>query len=81
LLRHDGGTDFEAADVSPSTFFRYFTNKEALLIPDQLMDPIIDVFINAPAELSPVAAYRLAVGQMFTGINTAHGTRNGPART
>lgn len=62
----------EAADVSPSTFFRYFTNKEALLIPDQLMDPIINTFINAPAELSPVAAYRLAVGQMFTGIsNTA----------
>lgn len=58
----------EAADVSPSTFFRYFTNKEALLIPDQLMDPIINTFINAPAELSPVAAYRLAVGQMFTGI-------------
>lgn len=61
----------EAADVSPSTFFRYFTNKEALLIPDQLMDPIIDVFVNAPADLSPVGAYRLAVGQMFTGISTA----------
>ena len=36
------------------------------------MDPIIETFINAPAELSPVGAYRLAVGQMFTGIsNTA----------
>lgn len=60
----------DAADVSPSTFFRYFTNKEALLIPDQLMDPIIDTFINAPPELSPVAAYRLAVGHMFTGITS-----------
>ena len=60
----------QAADVSPSTFFRYFANKEALLIPDQLMDPIIDAFINAPPELSPVAAYRLAVGHMFTGISS-----------
>ncbi len=60
----------EAADVSPSTFFRYFANKEALLIPDQLMDPIIPAFINAPPEFSPVAAYRLAVGQMFTAIDS-----------
>ena len=60
----------EAAEVSPSTFFRYFSNKEALLVPGQLMDPIIEAFVNAPPELSPVAAYRLAVGHMFTGISS-----------
>lgn len=60
----------EAAEVSPSTFFRYFSNKEALLVPGQLMDPIIEAFMNAPPELSPVAAYRLAVRHMFTGISS-----------
>lgn len=54
-----------ASEVSPSTFFRYFPNKSALLVPDQLMDPIIDVFLQAPAELSPIAAYRYAVEQVF----------------
>ena len=58
----------QAADVSPSTFFRYFSNKAALLIPDQLMEPIIEAFLKAPPELSPVAAYRQAVEQMFTNM-------------
>lgn len=58
----------EAADVSPRTFFRYFPNKAALLIPDQLMEPIIALFVAAPAELSPIAAYRHALEQVFTGI-------------
>ena len=58
----------EAADVSPRTFFRYFPNKAALLIPDQLMEPIIELFLAAPAELSPFQAYRYALEQVFSGI-------------
>jgi AcrR family transcriptional regulator len=58
----------QAADVSPSTFFRYFSNKAALLIPDQLMEPIIEAFLKAPPELSPVAAYRRAVEQTFNSM-------------
>src|SRR5947208_3300449 len=58
----------EAADVSPRTFFRYFPNKAALLIPDQLMEPIIELFVAAPAELSPVCAYRYALEQVFSGM-------------
>ncbi|TRW87942.1 TetR family transcriptional regulator [Mycolicibacterium sp. 018/SC-01/001] len=58
-----------AADISPRTFFRYFPTKTALLIPDQLMEPIIELFLAAPAELSPIAAYRHAVEQVFTGID------------
>ena len=54
-----------AADVSASTFFRYFSNKAALLIPDQKMDPIVEVFLAAPPELSPIEAYRAAVNKMF----------------
>ncbi|MEW5812130.1 MAG: TetR family transcriptional regulator [Actinomycetota bacterium] len=58
----------EAADVSPRTFFRYFPNKAALLIPDHLMRPIIKRFLAAPADLSPIAAYRHAVEQVFAGL-------------
>lgn len=55
----------DAADVSASTFFRYFPNKAALLVPNQLLGAIIDAFIAAPAELSQVAAYRCALEQVF----------------
>lgn len=56
----------EAADVSPRTFFRYFPSKETVLISDEFTDPIIEAFLAAPAELSPVAAYRHAVGEVFS---------------
>ncbi|MDY6999295.1 MAG: TetR family transcriptional regulator [Actinomycetota bacterium] len=58
----------EAADVSSRTLFRYFPNKAALLIPDQLMEPIIELFVAAPAELPPLAAYRHALAQVFSGM-------------
>lgn len=58
----------EVADVSPRTFFRYFPNKAALLIPDQLMEPIIELFLAAPPELRPIAAYRHALEQVFSGM-------------
>ena len=58
----------EAADVSSRTFYRYFPNKADLLIPDQLMEPIIDLFLAAPAELRPLAAYRHALQQVFDGL-------------
>lgn len=59
----------EVAEISPRTFFRYFPNKAALLIPDHMMDPIVDVFVDAPAELTPIAAYRYALEQVFAGIS------------
>jgi AcrR family transcriptional regulator len=58
----------EAADVSPSTFFRYFTNKAALLVPDQLLEPIIEHFLKAPPEMAPIAAYRYALQQFFASL-------------
>ena len=58
----------EAADISPRTFFRYFPNKAALLIPDQMMDPIIELFLAAPPEMRPIAAYRYALEQVFGGM-------------
>ena len=61
----------EAADVSPRTFFRYFPSKEAVLISDEFIEPIVEAFLAAPAELSPVAAYRHAVGAVFMSMGGA----------
>ncbi|MEW5811313.1 MAG: TetR family transcriptional regulator [Actinomycetota bacterium] len=57
-----------AADVSPRTFYRYFPTKEAVLICDQA-EPIMVAFRDAPAELSPVAAYRHALAAYFAGLS------------
>jgi AcrR family transcriptional regulator len=55
----------DAADVSTSTFFRYFPSKESVLLDDDLIEPIMDAFLTAPAELAPIPAYRYAVAQTF----------------
>lgn len=59
----------EAADVSPRTFFRYFPTKESVLFSDDLLEPIIEAFLAAPPELSPVAAYRHAAAQVFASMD------------
>jgi AcrR family transcriptional regulator len=61
----------DAADVSSSTFFRYFPAKEAVLLSDDLTEPVVDAFIAAPNELSPVAAYQYAVAATFNAMTTA----------
>lgn len=58
----------EAADVSARTFFRYFPTKESVLFNDDLLSPIIEAFLVAPADLSPVAAYRHAAATVFTAM-------------
>jgi AcrR family transcriptional regulator len=58
----------EAAEVSPRTFFRYFPNKASVLIPDHMMVPIIDLFLEAPPDMRPIAAYRHALQQVFNGM-------------
>ncbi len=50
----------DAADVSPSTFFRYFPSKESLLLADDL-DPLILAALDAqPLDLPPTQAIRRA---------------------
>ena len=50
----------EAAEVSPSTFFRYFPTKESVLLADD-MDPLImDTLAAQPPDLSPLQALRRA---------------------
>lgn len=58
----------DAAEVSTSTFFRYFSAKEEVLLSDDMTQPVIDAFIAAPHELSPVAAYRHAVAAAFSAL-------------
>ena len=50
----------EAADVSPSTFFRYFPSKESLLLADDLDPLILQAFKDQPRDLSLVQAFRRA---------------------
>ncbi|OMC12285.1 MULTISPECIES: TetR family transcriptional regulator [unclassified Mycobacterium] len=50
----------EAAEVSPSTFFRYFPSKESLLLADDLDPLILAAFESAPPDLSLIQAFRRA---------------------
>lgn len=48
----------DAADVSPSTFFRYFPSKESLLLADDLDPLILAAFRAQPPDLSLIQAFR-----------------------
>jgi AcrR family transcriptional regulator len=50
----------EAAEVSPSTFFRYFPTKEDVVLQDDFDLLAIESFERQPAGLSPIAAFRAA---------------------
>ena len=56
----------EAAEVSPSTFFRYFPTKEDVVLQDDMDIRLIEALEHQPPELGPVAAVRAAARQMFT---------------
>ncbi len=47
-----------AAEISPSTFFRYFPTKEETVLYDPLDPLLIEVAANQPPELSPIGALR-----------------------
>lgn len=54
-----------AADVSPSTFFRYFPTKEEAVLTDLLDESTMAHVIAAPPELSPIRALQYGVEQAF----------------
>lgn len=58
----------DAAEVSPRTFFRYFPNKESVLLTDLQDEIVAGHLAAAPAELSIVDAYEAAVAAAFTGL-------------
>jgi AcrR family transcriptional regulator len=60
-----------AAEISPSTFFRYFKMKEDVVVQDRYDDMIVEAIIAAPPELAPVPAIRHSFRQVFGGIDGA----------
>src|SRR5260370_30385088 len=50
-----------AAEVSPSTFFRYFPTKEDVVLQDDMDTRMIEAPERQPADLSPLSAVRSAV--------------------
>ena len=60
-----------AAEVSPSTFFRYFPTKEDLVLQDDMDTRMIAAFEAQPPGLGPIAAVRAATRQMLTSYGEA----------
>lgn len=58
----------EAAEVSPSTFFRYFPSKEQLALADDLDPLMIRAIESQPAELSPLRAFVQATVEVFASL-------------
>ncbi len=60
-----------AADVSPSTFFRYFPTKEQLVLADDLDPLMFEALQRQPREVSPWIAFRNAVLEVFGSLPAA----------
>ncbi len=69
----------EAAEVSPSTFFRYFPTKESVLLADDIDPVILNALDEQPADLSPSqavrCAYQAAMANMSEGEREFENTR------
>ena len=57
-----------AAEVSPSTFFRYFRTKEDVVIRDLYDSMIVETFRAQPADLSPIQAARRGIKAVFADL-------------
>jgi AcrR family transcriptional regulator len=55
-----------AAEVSPSTFFRYFPTKEDVVLYDDLDPLLFAAFEAQPPDLTPIQAMRRAVREAFS---------------
>ena len=60
-----------AAEVSPSTFFRYFPTKEDVVLQDDMDTRMIEALDRQPAGLSPLGAVRAATREMFAAYTAA----------
>jgi AcrR family transcriptional regulator len=58
----------EAVEISPSTFFRYFSTKEAVVLTDEYDPLLIAAFKAQPAELGPITALRRAFAEVFAAL-------------
>ena len=58
-----------AAEVSPSTFFRYFPTKEDVVLYDDYDPKFMAAMLRQPKELTPLAALRAALREVFDEIS------------
>jgi AcrR family transcriptional regulator len=58
----------EAAEVSPSTFFRYFPTKEDVVLQDDFDVIGLEAFEAQPADMNPIAAFRAGMMQTFMSL-------------
>jgi AcrR family transcriptional regulator len=54
-----------AAEISPSTFFRYFKTKEDVVVEDHWDPLLIEAYRSAPSGLGPLATLRHAIRESF----------------
>jgi AcrR family transcriptional regulator len=54
-----------AAEVSPSTFFRYFPTKEDVVLQDDMDTRIVEAFARQPQDLAPIAAVRAGMREAW----------------
>jgi AcrR family transcriptional regulator len=60
-----------AAEVSPSTFFRYFPTKEDVVLQDDMDTRMVEALERQPSGLGPIAAVRAATQEVFTSYSAA----------
>jgi AcrR family transcriptional regulator len=57
-----------AAEVSPSTFFRYFPSKEELVLQDDYDAPLLAAFHAQASDVPPLKALRNAIADVFSSM-------------
>ena len=58
-----------AAEVSPSTFFRYFATKEDVVLYDDYDPKFMAALLRQPRGLSPISALRAAMREVFSAVS------------
>jgi AcrR family transcriptional regulator len=61
----------EAAEVSQSTFFRYFRTKEDVLLNGDFDRALVDALAKQPPDLGPIAAMRATFREVFGALTAA----------